>query len=159
MFPPLSCYAFYATSHLIPINAYPTAGTLTLISTVAATDSGSPSIGPIAKEDVQRSLRDVIFGHIHSRVSATAEVDLGFSIRSIFHLALDLFSQNAGLGWIPFGLFRREHESLLKTPRFLTLVVGYGFWRIVQLVLHRVHCSPWTIQERRYVTKVCVQCF
>ena len=97
--------------------------------------------GPILDIEVQRNLCAVIFQHLRDRNSTR---EPGLSIRSIFQLALE-----ESFEWMPFTIFEHEHESLLRTPRFLTLVVSSGSSPVVHTVLERVRSSAWTIQEQR----------
>ena len=103
--------------------------------------------GPILDIEVQRKLCVVIFQHLRDRNSTTREA--GLSIRSIFQLALDDSMKEATFEWMPFTIFEHEHESLLRTPKFLTLVVSSGSFPVVHNVLERVRCSAWTIEEQR----------
>ena len=102
--------------------------------------------GLILDIEVQRKLCAVIFQHLRDR-NSTREPEL--STRSIFQLALDRSIKEESFEWMPFTIFEHEHESLLQTQRFLTLVVSSGSSPVVHTVLEKARSSAWTIQEQR----------
>ena len=106
---------------------------------------------PILDTEVQRKLCTVIFKHVRDCTS-TKEAGLGLFIRSAFQQALDPSINKDVTRWISFTILEHEHESLLRTPLFLTLAVRSGSLPVVHEVLEKVRSSAWTIEEQRYLT-------